>query len=401
MNHRRLPIGSRAAALWPIAAILVGAGANVAGAASPGDFAKAWAIEGLSTARYYEISLPDEAIAATRARWSDAAVFDARNRLMTFSVELDRVRYAGEKEAPGWVSAPCSLVADVNGRGTRLRCESAPAVARTTGIAFDIRSDNYRVGLDLRVLDDSDTVLSTYRAGREGFVSSITIGFDAPLDGSTVIIEGLHPDQHLEHASMRALPEEDSGLEWREARHISGQAGDKVFVYATERPVKVYSAQISKGSAPLEYVQVRIGKCRIEACPNAESLASLDATDFAKDGESYPVRLDTFGTSDPFLRVSSFTALASVPRLRIGIQRPRLHFLANGTPPYAFAVGGERSPPGARVLSRDLPMGPYAVATLAPYHYTLPFWIIGDYAGPFLIVLALAVAGVWITRRPA
>jgi hypothetical protein len=397
MKHRRYPGCGRKVARWiSISSILAAAGANVAGAASPGDFEKAWAIEGLSTAQYYEVSLPDEAIAATRERWSDSAVFDARNRVLRFAVELDRARYAGAKETPGWVAAPCTVVDEPNAHAQALRCAAASPLARATGISFGVRSKNYHLALDLRLLDESGTVLSTYRADREGFLTQITIGFDAPVDGSAVIIEGLQPEQQLERAAMHALGDEEPGLEWRDARLVSGKAGDKVFVYATGGPLKAYSARISKEPTPGEFVQLHVGKCPVEACPYAEGVASLDATDFAKDGESYPVRLGTFGMPDPFLSLRSFSALAAVPRVRIGIQRPRLHFLANGTPPYAFAVGGK--PPTGSKISRDLPMGPYAIATLAPYRKALPFWIIGDYAGPLLMLFALAIAGVWIAR---
>lgn len=403
MNHRGPPCPSGIAVARWIAtfAILVGAGAGVAGAASTGDFAKVWAIEGISTAQYYEIPLPDEAIAATRERWSDAAVFDARNLLMPYAIKLDKIAHAGEKESPGWGSSPCTSVGEANAQTTAFRCESAPPLARTTGISFGVRSKTNRIHLDLRVLDDSGTVLSTYRADREGFLTRITIGFDAPLDGSAVIIEGLEPGQLLEHASMHALPDEDSDLDWREARLVSDRAGDKVFVYATDMPVKVYSARIAKDPAPAEYVELHVGKCPVEACPYAESLASLDATDFPKDGESYPVRLGSFGMSDPFLSVRSFSALAAAPRVKFGFERPRLRFMANGTPPYAFAIGGTRLPANAHTSSRDMPIGPYAVATLTEYHNTLPLWIIGDHAGPLLILLALAIGGVWVSRSRA
>ena len=97
----------------------------------------------------------------------------------------------------------------------------------------------------------------------------------------------------------------------------------------------------------------------------------------------------------------SLSALAAAPRVKIGFERPRLHFSANGTPPYAFAVGGKRPDQGKQTLSRDLPIAPYAVATLAPYRRMLPLWIFVDYAGPLLIVLALAIGGVWYSRSRA
>ena len=157
---------------------------------------------------------------------------------MTFAILLGKTQHASDKQPPGWKSAVCAPVGETKSHSHGIRCESETPVAQTTGMSFGVRSNNYRVSLDLRVLDESGAVLATYRADRQGFLTRITLGFDAPLNSSAVIIEGLDPEQQLEHASMHALAEEDPALVWRDARLVGGRPGDKSFVYATDAPVK-------------------------------------------------------------------------------------------------------------------------------------------------------------------
>jgi len=396
MHYDRRPRVNRIAHRVSLAAsaILIAVGAQNT-AASPDDFAKVWAIEDVSTAPYYEVALPDEALAATRQRWADAAVFDARGRPMAFRIVLDKVAGIG-KEPVHVAYAQCTPEDD----GARLRCIADPTPDHITGIRIGVRSKTFNSAIELRVLDATGTPVATYSNDLKGFLSYATIGFGAPIEGSSILIEGVADSQQIETVSMYVLPPEENDLDWREARLVRGEPGAKHFVYATDVPAKAYSAHLSVENLQDSFGEFHIGGCSADTCTRGTDGFALGAADFSKSGESYAVRLGTFGMREPLLSIETPYVLAAAPRLRIGFFRPRLRFAANGTPPYAFAVGGERPPARARSRAQeDIPLGKMATASLGPYRATFPSWAVAEYTGPALVLIALSIGGAWAVRK--
>jgi len=336
---------------------------------------------------------------ATRHRWLDAAVLDAHDQPMPFSI-FDGVAIAPFQSSP----LKCSLQAAQDSSNLVYRCLPPQPVENVYGVR--VRgpiSAAPRAQLKLAIRDQYGALLATYdgEAGR---------AFDIALAGTPIAFSGLHRIAALdlemmsagqEVADVRLVTAPATNIaRWHRLQWLQASADGKSFIYAVDFPLRVDNLRFTLTQPLPPSARLQFGGCHQADCAGSSSVdyGAADALALGPDNPSFPVRLGLNGSSEPFLHVIATVALAKAPDVEMGWIPPKLIFHANGSQPYTFAVGQTTVPPNARYnFTRDMFPAGKPDAQLAPYSATNRFESrLIDLVGPLILILALLLAAFWV-----
>src|SRR5262245_40611662 len=113
-----------------ILACLMATAAMPLNATTPSDFSRAWAIVTPTTNTAYSIELPDEVALATRHNWEDAAVLDAADQPMQFTLSAPAMADVTSRSTP----LKCGLQSDAQSSDATYRCTADATVSGAYGL---------------------------------------------------------------------------------------------------------------------------------------------------------------------------------------------------------------------------------------------------------------------------
>jgi hypothetical protein len=260
--------------------------------------------------------LSEDVIAATRHGWLDAAVLDARDQPMPFSViTLSAIG------PPHDYLLKCAAQTETGAAHPVYRCVVPQAVENAYGVRMSsLELFGQHVPLKVAVRDQTGAALALFdgeahmRIG--GAIGGTAIPFDGPHHIETLEFEMFNAEQHVGDVRLVVPP---TVLEsWRPARLIQSQADGRSFTYAVNFASRIDAVRFHlEDRLPVAGVLI-VNGCAKPDCAGADrsNPGEADSLALGPDSPSFPVRLPT-GSHDPYLRVTSTVALAKAPDVEI------------------------------------------------------------------------------------